>query len=62
LYNLRYAASPALNNTTVFNDFSADRLIGGTGLDWFLFSALDEAVDVEYDEQGLGFVLRPRRP
>jgi hypothetical protein len=46
----------------VFNDFSADRLIGGTGLDWFLFSALDEAVDVEDDEQGLGFVLRPRRP
>jgi Ca2+-binding RTX toxin-like protein len=61
LHNLRYAASPALNNTTVFDDFSGDRLIGGAGLDWFLFSTLDELVDVEQDEEGLGFALRPRR-
>jgi Ca2+-binding RTX toxin-like protein len=61
LHNLRYAASPALNNTTVFDDYSADRLIGGAGMDWFVFSALDQLVDVEDGEQGLGVVLRPRR-
>jgi Ca2+-binding RTX toxin-like protein len=61
LHNLRYAALPALNNTTVFNDFSADRLIGGGALDWFLFLAFDEVVDAEQDEHGLGVALPARR-
>ena len=60
LRNLRYERSPALNDLTVFDDFSADKLIGGTGLDWFLFFASDLVSDSEGSEEGLGFVLPPR--
>jgi hypothetical protein len=57
LRNLRYLQSPALNNTTVFDDFATDKLIGGTGLDWFVFFSADWVTDREPGEHGLGVPL-----
>jgi hypothetical protein len=58
--NLRYAMQPALNNLTVFDDNAIDLLIGGDGLDWFLFFT-GEVVEVTDGEEGLGFRLQPTR-
>jgi RHS repeat-associated protein len=57
LRSLRYDRRPALNNTTVFDDFAADKLIGGTGLDWFVFFSTDWVTDREAGEHGLGVPL-----
>jgi uncharacterized repeat protein (TIGR01451 family) len=57
LHNLRYEQSPALNNTTVFDDFASDKLIGGSGLDWFVFLSIDWVMDREPGEEGLGVRL-----
>jgi hypothetical protein len=54
---LRYELAPALNNTTVFDDFAADRLIGSSGLDWFVFFSTDWVMDREPGEEGLGVPL-----
>jgi Ca2+-binding RTX toxin-like protein len=57
LRNLRYVRTPALNNTTVFDDFAIDRLTGGAGLDWFAFFSTDLVLDPENGEEGLGVRL-----
>ncbi|MEX2140609.1 MAG: putative Ig domain-containing protein, partial [Pirellulales bacterium] len=54
LHNLRFEEHPALNNTTVFDDFEVDQLTGGQGQDWFLFLASDLVADPEAGEEGLG--------
>jgi Ca2+-binding RTX toxin-like protein len=54
LHNLRFELAPALNNTTVFDDFATDRLIGNQGQDWFVFLSGDLVLDAEPGEEGLG--------
>lgn len=57
LHNLRYEQDPVLNNSTLFNDFSLDRLAGGNGRDWFAFLGTDLLLDPESGEEGLGVAL-----
>jgi Ca2+-binding RTX toxin-like protein len=57
LQNLRYLQATAINNTTVFDDFAADRLIGKSGRDWFVFFSTDFVMDAEPGEHGLGVPL-----
>ena len=57
LHNLRYEQHPALNNTTVFDDFAPDQLIGSNGQDWFVFFSTDSVLDAEDGEEGLGVPL-----
>jgi Ca2+-binding RTX toxin-like protein len=57
LRNLRYRHARALNNITVFDDFASDKLIGGAGLDWFVFLSTDWVMDREPGEHGLGVPL-----
>ncbi|HJS06594.1 MAG TPA: hypothetical protein VJ809_03015, partial [Pirellulales bacterium] len=57
LQNLRYLESPTLNSNTVFEDFASDKLIGGTGQDWFVFFSTDWVMDREENEEGLGVRL-----
>jgi Ca2+-binding RTX toxin-like protein len=57
LRNLRYLQAPAINNTTVFDDFAPDQLTGGAGTDWFVFFSTDRPLDAAAGEEGLGFPL-----
>jgi uncharacterized delta-60 repeat protein len=57
LISLRFRQSTALNNTTVFDDFAADRLTGGAGLDWFVYFSNDLVADPQDGEHGLGVRL-----
>jgi hypothetical protein len=57
LRSLRYLQARAINNTSVFDDFATDKLIGGSGLDWFVLFSTDWVMDREPGEQGLGVPL-----
>jgi Ca2+-binding RTX toxin-like protein len=63
LQDLRYARQLAINNTTVFNDFAHDMLVGGAALDWFAALDLSEILDADKLEHALGFAATrgPRR-
>jgi hypothetical protein len=55
--NLRYLQAPAINNTTVFDDFAVDQLTGGAGTDWFVYFSTDRPLDAAAGEEGLGMPL-----
>jgi Ca2+-binding RTX toxin-like protein len=58
LHNLRYEERPAINHPPLFDDFSLDRMAGGSGLDWFAFLGADQILDPERAEEGLGVRLQ----